>query len=82
MKCYFRVSLYSEPLFLVINVAQVKRISLSKNILRALDANQDIPPLTAYPRSHQVRCISVTASRVAKGRLLIEGYLPILSRNA
>ncbi|KAH7887316.1 hypothetical protein F5I97DRAFT_1859517 [Phlebopus sp. FC_14] len=38
MKCYFRV----------------KRISLSKNILRALDANQDIPPLSAYPRSHQV----------------------------
>ncbi|KAF8138995.1 hypothetical protein EV363DRAFT_1208984 [Boletus edulis] len=38
MKCYFRV----------------KRISLSKNILRALDANPDIPPLAAYPRSHQV----------------------------
>ncbi|KAF9226916.1 hypothetical protein BS17DRAFT_728895 [Gyrodon lividus] len=38
MKCYFRV----------------KRISLSKNILRALDANPDIPPLSAYPRSHQV----------------------------
>ncbi|KAF8549697.1 hypothetical protein OG21DRAFT_1599065 [Imleria badia] len=38
LKCYFRV----------------KRISLSKNILRALDANPDIPPLTAYPRSHQV----------------------------
>ncbi|KAG8219046.1 hypothetical protein J3R82DRAFT_4802 [Butyriboletus roseoflavus] len=38
MKCYFRV----------------KRISLSKNIMRALDANPDIPPLTAYPRSHQV----------------------------
>ncbi|KII94637.1 hypothetical protein PLICRDRAFT_33446 [Plicaturopsis crispa FD-325 SS-3] len=38
LKCYFRV----------------KRISLSKNILRALDANSDIPPLSAYPRSHQV----------------------------
>ncbi|KAF8834562.1 hypothetical protein BDN67DRAFT_975921 [Paxillus ammoniavirescens] len=38
MKCYFRV----------------KRISLSKNILRALDANPDIPALSAYPRSHQV----------------------------
>ncbi|KAF6761987.1 hypothetical protein DFP72DRAFT_1061270 [Ephemerocybe angulata] len=38
LKCYFRV----------------KRISLSKNILRALDANNDIPPLTSYPRSHQV----------------------------
>ncbi|KAF5363596.1 hypothetical protein D9756_000305 [Leucocoprinus leucothites] len=37
LKCYFRV----------------KRISLAKNILRALQAN-DIPPLSAYPRSHQV----------------------------
>lgn len=34
---------------------QVKRISLSKNILRAIEANPDIPPLTSYPRSHQVR---------------------------
>ncbi|KNZ76459.1 CSN12 like protein [Termitomyces sp. J132] len=32
----------------------VKRISLSKNILRALDANTDIPALSLYPRSHQV----------------------------
>ena len=38
LKCYFRI----------------KRISLSKNILRALDANTDIPPLSVYPRSHQV----------------------------
>ncbi|CCM01740.1 uncharacterized protein FIBRA_03806 [Fibroporia radiculosa] len=38
LKCYFRV----------------KRISLSKNILRAIDANPDIPPLMQYPRSHQV----------------------------
>ncbi|EPS98745.1 hypothetical protein FOMPIDRAFT_46713 [Fomitopsis schrenkii] len=38
LKCYFRV----------------KRISLSKNILRAIDANPDIPSLSAYPRSHQV----------------------------
>ncbi|KAG2099317.1 hypothetical protein BD769DRAFT_1426537 [Suillus cothurnatus] len=38
LKCYFRV----------------KRISLSKNILRALNANPDIPPLSEYPRSHQV----------------------------
>ncbi|KZT05561.1 COP9 signalosome complex subunit 12 [Laetiporus sulphureus 93-53] len=37
LKCYFRV----------------KRISLSKSILRAIDANPDIPPLTEYPRSHQ-----------------------------
>ncbi|KAI0375941.1 hypothetical protein BV20DRAFT_932648 [Pilatotrama ljubarskyi] len=38
LKCYFRV----------------RRISLAKNILRAIDANPDIPPLSAYPRSHQV----------------------------
>ncbi|KAI6152430.1 hypothetical protein BKA82DRAFT_4111168 [Pisolithus tinctorius] len=37
MKCYFRVSV----------------INLSKNILRALEANPDIPQLSAYPRSHQ-----------------------------
>jgi len=39
LKCYFRL----------------KKISLSKNILRALEANTDVPPLSAYPRSHQVR---------------------------
>ncbi|KJA29706.1 hypothetical protein HYPSUDRAFT_31686 [Hypholoma sublateritium FD-334 SS-4] len=33
---------------------RIKRISLSKNILRALEANNDIPPLEAFPRSHQV----------------------------
>ncbi|KAF9462068.1 hypothetical protein BDZ94DRAFT_1262346 [Collybia nuda] len=33
---------------------RVKRISLSKNVLRALDANTDMPPLSTYPRSHQV----------------------------
>ncbi|CAL1700282.1 unnamed protein product [Somion occarium] len=33
---------------------RVKRISLSKNIVRAIDATPDIPPLSAYPRSHQV----------------------------
>ncbi|KAF8645493.1 hypothetical protein AX16_007778 [Volvariella volvacea WC 439] len=38
LKCYFRI----------------KRISLSKNILRALEANTDIPPLSSFPRSHQV----------------------------
>ncbi|KAM5534817.1 hypothetical protein V8D89_011533 [Ganoderma adspersum] len=38
LKCYFRV----------------KRISLSKNILRAIEANPDIPPLSQYPRAHQV----------------------------
>ncbi|KAF8914310.1 hypothetical protein CPB84DRAFT_1833013 [Gymnopilus junonius] len=38
LKCYFRV----------------KRISLAKNILRALEANTDIPTLSLFPRSHQV----------------------------
>ncbi|TFK55408.1 hypothetical protein OE88DRAFT_1672014, partial [Heliocybe sulcata] len=33
---------------------RVKRISLAKPILRALQANTDIPPLSSYPRSHQV----------------------------
>ncbi|KAH9060931.1 hypothetical protein EDB87DRAFT_1683052 [Lactarius vividus] len=33
---------------------RVRRISLSKNVLRALEANQDIPPLSEYPRAHQV----------------------------
>lgn len=39
---------------------QVKRISLSKNILRALEAN-DIPSLAEYPRSHQVRAYYASA---------------------
>ncbi|EGO02348.1 hypothetical protein SERLA73DRAFT_178247 [Serpula lacrymans var. lacrymans S7.3] len=38
LKCYFRVKL----------------ISLSKNILRALNAHPDLPSLSSYPRSHQV----------------------------
>ncbi|KAI0307068.1 hypothetical protein B0F90DRAFT_1807764 [Multifurca ochricompacta] len=33
---------------------RIRRISLSKNILRALEANRDIPPLHEYPRAHQV----------------------------
>ncbi|KZT62121.1 hypothetical protein CALCODRAFT_549038 [Calocera cornea HHB12733] len=39
LKCYFRIS----------------KTFLSKNIIRAIDANSDtLPPLTQYPRSHQV----------------------------
>ncbi|KAJ7034140.1 hypothetical protein C8F04DRAFT_956763 [Mycena alexandri] len=38
MKCYFKV----------------KRISLTKNIIKVLDNNADIPALELYPRSHQV----------------------------
>lgn len=33
---------------------RVRRISLSKNVLRALEVNQDIPLLQEYPRAHQV----------------------------
>lgn len=57
MKLYFRVGVPWHPLFsanLTGPLYQVKRISLSKNILRAIDANPDIPPLSQYPRSHQV----------------------------
>ncbi|KAJ7937068.1 hypothetical protein B0H13DRAFT_2424303 [Mycena leptocephala] len=38
MKCYFKV----------------KRISLTKNIIKVLENNADIPALELYPRSHQV----------------------------
>jgi hypothetical protein len=36
------------------NLLKIRRITLSKNVLRALEANQDIPPLQEYPRAHQV----------------------------
>ena len=57
LKCYFRVCGTARPSLAIADhslTTQVKRISLSKNILRAIDANPDIPPLSAYPRSHQV----------------------------
>ncbi|QRV92356.1 hypothetical protein RhiJN_20374 [Ceratobasidium sp. AG-Ba] len=38
MKCYFKVN----------------RIALSRNIIRAINANSDIPPLSQYPRADQV----------------------------
>ncbi|KAJ7245685.1 hypothetical protein C8J57DRAFT_1361426 [Mycena rebaudengoi] len=38
MKCYFKV----------------KRISLTKNLIKALENSADIPPLEEYPRAHQV----------------------------
>ncbi|KAG8689273.1 COP9 signalosome (CSN) subunit [Ceratobasidium sp. 395] len=38
MKCYFKVN----------------RITLSRNIIRAINANSDIPPLSQYPRADQV----------------------------
>lgn len=65
LKCYFRVcSVQCGPLTTGIDhsiTTQVKRISLSKNILRAIDANPDIPPLSAYPRSHQVSAFYMSA---------------------
>jgi hypothetical protein len=33
---------------------QVSRIALSRNIIQALRANKDIPPLDQYPRADQV----------------------------
>ncbi|TFY69177.1 hypothetical protein EVG20_g3258 [Dentipellis fragilis] len=45
---YFVVGLILKSYF------RIRRISLSKNILRALDATPDLPPLSAYPKSHQV----------------------------
>lgn len=35
--------------------AQIRKISLSRPILRALEANKDLPPLGDYPKPHQVR---------------------------
>ena len=73
LKCYFRVCrMFDSPLrtyqllctFIAI---QVKRISLAKNILRAIDANPDIPPLSQYPRSHQV---SLDSSMIKLGLTL------------
>jgi hypothetical protein len=32
----------------------VKRISLTKNIIKVLENNADIPALELYPRAHQV----------------------------
>ena len=57
LKSYFRVSQCIVTMFFhgVDILPKVRRISLSKNILRALEANRDIPPLHEYPRAHQVR---------------------------
>ena len=57
LKSYFRVSHCVVTLSLqsMDILPKVRRISLSKNILRALEANRDIPALYEYPRAHQVR---------------------------
>ena len=55
-KCYFRVwEEYCIFISALLNILQLKRISLTKNILRALEVNQDIPSLEHYPRAHRVR---------------------------
>ena len=56
MKSYFRVSIGTLAYILWTgpDAQQVKTITLSRNILRALEANKDIPPLSSYPRAHQV----------------------------
>ena len=56
------------------DLLKVRRISLSKNILRALEANQDIPPLQEYPRAHQVAAdfsISFQQSDIESGDIQI-----------
>jgi COP9 signalosome complex subunit 12 len=57
LKSYFRVSKCVVTLSLqgLDILSKVRRISLSKNILRALEANRDVPALHEYPRAHQVR---------------------------
>lgn len=40
-----------------LTLRQVNRTALSRNVMRALKAQPDIPPLSAYPRSHQVRAL-------------------------
>ena len=56
LKSYFRVSQCIVTSSQGIDIPpKVRRISLSKNILRALEANRDIPLLQEYPRAHQVR---------------------------
>lgn len=55
LKCYFRVRTYPQSLYFhSLTFCQVKRISLSKNVLRAIEANPDLPPLDQYPKAHQV----------------------------
>ncbi|KAI0032930.1 hypothetical protein K488DRAFT_48729 [Vararia minispora EC-137] len=45
---YYVVGLIMKSYF------RIRKISLSKSILRSLDANTDMPALGAYPKSHQV----------------------------
>lgn len=85
MKCYFGTRFYHNyrtSIHVIRN--QVKRISisLSKNILRALDANSDIPPLTACPRSHRVCRILVMPVHLMLLKVdYSAGHVSILSRN-
>ncbi|KAG8901299.1 COP9 signalosome (CSN) subunit [Tulasnella sp. 403] len=63
-KCYFSVN----------------RIALSRNIIRALSANKDIPPLEQYPRADQASSspsswISLSFLSVLRASLLIFAFL-------
>jgi COP9 signalosome complex subunit 12 len=55
LKCYFRVcALYVTRARELTAAVQVKRVTLSKNILRALDASNELPDFHMYPAAHRV----------------------------
>jgi len=41
------------------NFEQIHTISLSRNIIRALKSNPEVPALSQFPRLHQVRILGV-----------------------
>lgn len=57
MKCYFRVRGFLLSFFVTsifwVNL-KLKRIALTRNILRSLEAHRDLPALSEYPKAHQV----------------------------
>lgn len=83
MKCYFRVSLYPTPPRLVFNYNSGQTdIFVEKHLASAgcksrYASSDSLPSLTS-----SVSHLGDSMPHVAKGRLLIEGYLPVLSRNA
>jgi hypothetical protein len=74
-----QVSFFSASCPLTPHNVQIKRISLAKNILRALDAN-DVPPLAEYPRSHQV--CTYLISLQTNLTILNQGHLSVLRWHA
>ena len=81
LKSYLRVSQYIVlRLQCANNCPKVRHISLSKNILRALEANRDIPPLHEYPRAHQVRSQSRPPRQdLTRNQVTYRYYLGMLS---